>query len=241
MSRMRTLFPFALLSVVLSGYGCGGDTPQPKAPVAENGSDNDHRDPAPLEVSAEIGALDADKVTKVFESSMRDLQGCLRAGAKRVEFIGGGVAFFIKVDQNGRVSHAHLERTSLGDRETERCMLDVLRGRDWPAPVGGKTGLARNSFDFDPPNDVRPAEQWSSDKVEETISSVGSQIAKCKQGAGGSYEVTMYVTTQGSPLSVGIAPPDERGEAASDCLVQVLKSASYPKPGSWPAKVSFSL
>jgi hypothetical protein len=42
-------------------------------------------------------------------------------------------------------------------------------------------------------------------------------------------------------LSVGVTPPDDQGESAVDCLVEVLKHAKFPSPGSWPAKVSFSL
>ena len=120
-------------------------------------------------------------------------------------------------------------------------MLDVLRGKDWPAPVGGKEGHARNSFDFDPPNDVRPAEEWPSDKVEEALDEKRSEIASCKSSAPGTYQVTMYVKTSGEALSVGVTPPDAQGESAVDCLVETLKAAEYPKPGSWPAKVSFSL
>jgi hypothetical protein len=51
----------------------------------------------------------------------------------------------------------------------------------------------------------------------------------------------MYVGTDGHALSVGVTPPDSHGEAAVDCLVGVLKEAKYPSPGSWPAKVTFTL
>jgi hypothetical protein len=40
---------------------------------------------------------------------------------------------------------------------------------------------------------------------------------------------------------VGIASSDESGEKAADCLVDLLKGAKFPSPGSWPAKVTFSL
>jgi hypothetical protein len=38
-----------------------------------------------------------------------------------------------------------------------------------------------------------------------------------------------------------MAPPDEQGEDAVDCIVDVLKQAKFPSPGSWPAKVTFTL
>ncbi|MEZ4226597.1 MAG: AgmX/PglI C-terminal domain-containing protein [Polyangiaceae bacterium] len=228
---LATLFPLA----------CGGGDKPVKAPTEIEEQDDGPGTGTQLDVSAEVGALDEGKVTKVFEKSIKELQGCLGQGARRVEFIGGGVAFFVKVDQSGRVSHAHLERSTIGDRDTEKCMLGVLQSKEWPAPVGGKVGIARNSFDFDPPNDVRPAEEWSADKVSETLDAKRSEISQCKSSAPGSYEVTLYVKTDGRALAVGVTPPDERGEAAVDCLVETLMGAEFPKPGSWPAKVSFSL
>ena len=59
--------------------------------------------------------------------------------------------------------------------------------------------------------------------------------------AGGNFEATMYVSTDGSVLAVGVTPPDEGGEDAVDCLVSTLKQATFPSPGSWPAKVTFAL
>jgi hypothetical protein len=88
---------------------------------------------------------------------------------------------------------------------------------------------------------VRPPTEWSSDRVSETLEDKSDDISKCKNGSSGAFKATMYVSTQGEALSVGIAPPDESGESAVDCLVEVVKGASYPKPGSWPAKVTFDL
>jgi hypothetical protein len=221
--------------------GCGGGDPPPKTAGDVEIEPEDGREGAPLDVSSEIGALDEDKVNEAFSGSIKELQRCLNQGSERVEFIGGAVSFYVKVDGSGKLSHAHLEQTSLGDRETEKCMLDVLKRKSWPPPVGGEEGYARKSFDFDPPNDVRPPTEWSSDRVSETLEEKSDEISKCKNGSRGAFKATMYVSTQGEALSVGIAPPDESGEAAVDCLVEVVKGASYPKPGSWPAKVTFDL
>ncbi len=220
---------------------CGGGETNPKTAVDVPGARDDEGDSAPLDVTAEIGALDQDKVDQVFSASIKGLQGCLNQGARRVEFIGGAVAFFVKVDTSGQLVHAHVEQSTLGDRETEKCMLGVLRAKSWPAAVGGEVGYARKSFDFDPPNDVRPPTEWESDRVSESLDDKSALIAECKNGASGSFTATMYVSTEGEPLAVGITPPDESGEASVDCLVEIVKSTTYPKPGSWPAKVTFSL
>jgi hypothetical protein len=221
---------------------CGGSEREPKTAADDIELESDYGDSSSgMAVSSEVGGLDEDKVNATFESSVRELQRCLNRGAGRLEFLGGGVSFFIQVDSEGQIVHAYLEQSTLGDRKTEKCMLGALKAKSWPKPVGGRVGHARKSFDFDPPNDVRPPTEWSSDHIEEALEKESAAIAQCKAGNRGKHTATMYIGTKGQPLAVGVTPPDERGEAAVDCLVDVLQSITYPSPGSWPAKLSFEL
>jgi hypothetical protein len=232
----------SLYLIVTLAVACGGGDPPPK--TAHDASETEGAragSESGMSTNAEIGALDEAAVDRTFGKSLNGLQRCLHAGARRVEFIGGGVSFYIEVDTTGALQEARLEDSSLGDRETESCMLNALRARTWPKPVGGDKGYARKSFDFDPPNDVRPPTVWDSQRVSETLDKLGPEIDDCKHGSRGRFKVTMYVATDGTPLSVGITPPDQAGEAALDCLAEKLKGASFPSPGSWPAKVSFQL
>lgn len=223
-------------------FGCGGgDAPARSADDAETDGSGSRGRGEQMSASAEIGALDEAAVDRTFRKSLSGLERCLHTGARRVEFIGGKVSFYIEVDSGGSLRHAHLEESTLGDRDTEKCMLGVLGSKRWPKPVGGDMGYARNSFDFDPPNDVRPPTDWESDRLSEVLDKLAPELDECKQGASGRFKATLYVATDGAPLSVGITPPDASGDAALDCLAQALKNATYPSPGSWPAKVSFEL
>lgn len=234
----------ALASMLVSsvGVGCGGGSSTSSAVRSpeDEGSSRRQRSGGP-EVSSEVGGLDEAKVNETFEQSIGALQKCLSRGASRIEFLGGAVSFFIEVGSDGSVSHAHLEQSTLGDRKTEKCMLSALQAKTWPKPIGGKVGLARKSFDFDPPNDVRPPTDWEAQNVEPVLEKKSAEIAECKSGSSGTFTATLYVDTEGSPISVGVTPPDAAGESAVDCLVELLKDATYPSPGSWPAKVTFQL
>lgn len=227
---------------VLIATGCGGgETPAPKAPdEAETPRAERSRGPQ-MSASAEIGALDEAQVSKAFRGSQGALQKCLASGAERNELEGGDIAFLVKIGAGGRVVHAHAEKSTIGDRETEECMLQALRRRSWPEPQGGDVGLARSSFSFDMPNDARPPTDWEPDRVGDTISELSSKIRACKKGARGKITATLYVDPDGNAVSVGIASSEDSGEDAADCLVSLLKDAKYPSPGSWPAKVSFPL
>ena len=238
--RVTSLVRFVSTALaILACHACGGSEPPPKPP--EPTTESNDSAPSPVSMSAEIGGLSVEKVDKTFQSALSDFQRCLDDGAKRVEFLGGSVSFFIKIDEHGKVDHAHLEKSTIGDRDTEKCLLDSLRHKHWPKPVGGVHGLARKSFDFDPPNDVRAPTSWDGDRVTEAVSKLAHKVSACKNGDSGAFEATVYVATDGSVLAAGVTPPDEAGESDVDCLVSALKGASLPSPGSWPAKVTFSL
>jgi hypothetical protein len=168
------------------------------------------------------------------------LEACLADGWTRVEFMGGAVTFYIAVNLDGSLKDVYLEQSTLGHRETEKCLTDVLRSQAWPRPVGGKVGEARNSMNLDPPADVRPPIDWAPDEIAEGLTQISEDLDTCKEG-NGPFSVTIYVGTDGSVLSAGAAPPNAAGEQAVDCIVGVLMSAQFASPGSWPAKVSFEL
>jgi hypothetical protein len=120
-------------------------------------------------------------------------------------------------------------------------MLAALRRQEWPKPVGGSVGLARKSFDFDPPNDVRPPTDWTEEEVRPAVNDLKGRLSDCKNGRRAAFQATAYVAADGSVLSASVTPPDEAGENDVDCLVDVIRQATFPSPGSWPAKVTFRL
>jgi hypothetical protein len=238
LARPALLLALAQASLV----ACGGDearAPRPKVVEQRPVQETDHLHG--VRATSEIGGLNEDAVETTFKSSLGALQRCLNQGSSRVEFLAGSVAFFLKIGGAGRVEHAHLESSTLGDRETERCMLAALRKKTWPKPVGGEVGLARKSFEFDAPNDVRPPTDWAEEEVRSAVQKLNGQLRSCKNGSRRTFQATAYVAADGSVLSASVTPPDEQGEEEVDCLVEVIQQATFPSPGSWPAKVSFSL
>jgi hypothetical protein len=239
MSFRSFLRPFALLAPICL-LACGGEAPEPKT-ADDDAVTLEEEDDSGVSVSSEIGGLNQEKVDEVFAETVSSLTKCLNQGSRRNEYLGGAVNFFIRIGSSGEIDHARMAESTLGDRDTEKCMLGALRKHHWPKPVGGEVGLASKSLDFDPPSDVRPPTEWSQSDVDETLSKMGDDVYGCKKGSRARITATMYVDTNGSVIGAGIASDDDSGESAADCLVDLLKRTTFPSPGSWPAKVSFRL
>jgi hypothetical protein len=232
----------SILALLVSAASCGGSdppaaAPAPEAPKAAERPKAKQR----LSISGQLGSLDEGKVEETFNRLVPRFGDCLAQGSSRVEFIGGHVKFFVRIGVDGSAKWAYLSESTIGDRDTERCMLGIARGVRWPQPAEGE-GQAQKAFDFDPSPDVRDAVPWGADRIAKSLKSAHAKLSHCTQGAPGKYKATVYVQTDGSALAAGVATPDERGESsAADCLVDVIKAMKFPSPGSWPAKVMFDV
>jgi hypothetical protein len=229
-----------VLGLALLALSCGSNTAPVQAPRAAQPAKPAAQEQQ-IAVSSEVGALDEDAVNSVFERAQRSLMGCAKKGASRVELLGGDIAFYVGIDQSGRAADARVERSTIGDRGTETCMLAVLRGHAWPKPVGGRKGQVHKSFAFDMPSDARPPVEWTADDVKSSVKKIRKQLQECGSDGSGTYQITAYIDTQGTPISVGAASPEPVADSQIDCLVAVVKGSKFKSPGSYPAKVSFEL
>jgi hypothetical protein len=227
------------LVVVAGSIGCGSTPPpapeEPKAAPSETVS----RSSGPT-FESEIGALDDTKVKQTFEHVSVRLTGCFSDGARDVAYLAGDIRFVVRVAKDGSARWAYVKDSTLGDRKTEACMVSALKAASWPKPQGGE-GLAENSFTFDPGSDERPPVAWSPDRLGPQQKKVKRELSRCQKEAGTkSLKATMYIETDGSASSVGVASGDEKGDAAAACVVAALKALKYPSPGSYASKVTVS-
>ncbi len=272
---LRSLSFLSLLSL-LSLAACGS-SPPPKAdePVAEQRSSSSG---PKLQMSQELGSIDERKVQQTFDSLVNGtLENCHKQGRDRLEYLTGDVKVFLRIDGNGHVKYGFFEDSTIGDRDTEKCIMGVFSSTTWPKPEGGEAEV-RSGFGWGPGGEREPT-AWSSDKVTTALvesKDVKKDIDKCKKGVSGDFRVTAYVEadeggdsggsgggakpgknkpaakpkhgkagaakeTGGRFKAIGMAPPNKDGAEKVDCLVDALKSLELPSPGSYAAKVTFSL
>ncbi len=228
----------ASLLVAFALCACGGEEPAAKAPEPAHEA---APPPKPrLMAKSELGDVDPAEVTRAFKKLGDRFLECQKGGLDRVEVLAGALKFFVRIGADGSAKWAYLEESEIGDRETEKCLLDVVTGARWPVPSGGDAE-ARYTMEL-PLQSTRPPNDWGPDRVAAALGRQGGEIDRCKAGVRGSFRATMYVGPGGKVIAAGVATSTKDGDDKADCLARaLLKLKGLPSPGSWPAKVTFGL
>lgn len=236
------LVRLASFSLLFASLACGSSTPEPASSDQSTAVDGPRRTGPAVSMDADIGALDEAKVLSTFQSAQSAISSCLTRGAERLPYLAGRVRFHVRVDQAGKATSVHLEASDIGDRTTEECMLRALAQKSWPAPEGGREGIAKTEFSFDPPGNARPPVDWSLANAGKGGEKLEVELARCKREAGAEdLSAVAYVDTDGKVLAIGVSGSDPRVEAAADCVVSAAKAAELSSPGSWVAKLHLSV
>ncbi|HEX7666739.1 MAG TPA: AgmX/PglI C-terminal domain-containing protein [Polyangiaceae bacterium] len=244
---MQTTHKIIAFSAVFSLLAaCGGSTPPATTPTTEDTASTSGAQAGNgnvPQVSQELGSIDPNAVERQFEKLQGKIQGCFKTGLGKVEYLNGDVSVFLRVGTDGSVKYGYFEDSSLGDRDTEKCILSTLTGASWPKPQGGEAEV-RKSFGFDAPGDVRAPTAWSGDKIAAALGKAQSQIDGCKAGVSGTFKGAAYVQPDGKKgkvQAVGLAAPSKEGADKIDCLIGVVQGLELPSPGSYAAKVPLGL
>jgi len=235
----RATVASGVLGALLSLPGCGGGEPPAKEPEPVATSPQ-KAVPLVAKTSQELGSVDPAAVKRAFAALDDKFTECQKRALDRVEVLAGEVKFFLRIGSDGSAKWAYVERSQLGDRDTEKCLVEVVLGARWPRPDGGDAE-ARYAMEL-PLQSARPPSDWSADKVAPAMGKNGNAIDKCKAGARATFRATIYVGPGGKVLSAGVDMSNRDGQEQADCLARALvKMKGLPSPGSWPAKVTFGL
>jgi hypothetical protein len=227
------------LALLCAASACAGDEPVARQPEPAPPEQTKARGSG-LAVQNELGTIDPEAVKRVFRSLDERFMACQKRGLERVEVLAGNVKFSLRIGADGQAKWAYVPESDLGDRATESCLVDVVMGSSWPKPDGGDAE-AQYAMEL-PLQATRPANDWSSERVTQTLLKHATAIDQCKAGTAAPFHATMYVAPGGRVLSASVTAGGKDDQSKADCLSDLLgKLKSLPSPGSWPAKVSFSL
>ncbi|MEP7120099.1 MAG: hypothetical protein ABJE95_04275 [Byssovorax sp.] len=230
-TRRRALIGLAAAIALLPA--CASALPPPvirdAAPVAEK------IDPGPTSMESEIGGLNEEAMDRAFASL--EVQRCLTEGSSRLSAIGGEFKLRLRINRDGGARWAYVSESTLGDRATEKCLLDLVRNRSWPKPVGGE-GLAEKAYAIDAPTAPVVLEEK---RMLADVARARAAASSCRHGVKGSFFATVHVRPDGRISAAGVAPPSERGEDVADCVVDAIRKLRFRRAAPRAAKVSFEI
>ncbi|UJR81431.1 AgmX/PglI C-terminal domain-containing protein [Sandaracinus amylolyticus] len=229
----------AVVLIAAAVAGCGGSSESTETAArgdATAGAERPAERDDGSQITGLLGTIRPDQVDNALQPRMDAFMRCLAPRLSEVEFLGGDVRLSFRIHTDGTVAWVFPSQTTIGDRQAERCVLDVARRARFPRPHGGEAEFTWG-FAFDPPEDVRPPTSWEATHIGPALLSGAPDLAtRC--GVSG-VRVTAYVAPGGRVLAAGASAPDAQALESVDCVVDAVRGLTMPDPGSYAAKVTF--
>ncbi len=208
----------------------------PKTPDVEAGQP-ERIDRGPSSYGHPVGALSQYDVEETFRGIYGDVQRCARRGARRIPELAGAFKISMRIGTDGSASEVYLSESTLGDRATETCILELVRSTPWPRAVGG-TGDAEHGFSIE---SNHPVAEWPEHRVRPYLARIRRETTPCWTGMLARFTVTLYVGSDGRVLAAGVASPNAEAEQQADCLVERLLQLKLRRHNDRTVKVTFRI
>lgn len=219
----------------------GGDEPEAETTTAEthatSGEEREIERNDGVGVEGLMGTISAMAVQRALEPKIGRFFSCFSQRTRDVEVLGGRIVLAFRVRTDGSVLWVYPRESNIGDRETERCMLEVAANTRFSRPQGGEAEFSY-PLELDTAEDVRPPTFWDASRVSSNVERVRGEIVDCGSGP---FHVTVYVAPGGRVIAAGASTSEQTQSDALECVADAVRSWSMPDPGSYPAKVSFDL
>lgn len=195
-----------------------------------------------VQIEGLMGTISADMVERGIEPRMGRFLRCFEDRYRSLEVLGGRFQMAFRIHTDGTVRWVYPSDSTLGDRETERCLLHVAAGIRFHPPRGGEAEFSY-PLALDTAEDVRPPLNWDSARVSSVlVDGARALLASCRPaGSRATYRVTAYIMPGGTVQAAGAATDDADAAESLDCVAQAVRGWSMSDPGSYPAKVQFEV
>lgn len=195
-----------------------------------------------ITIEGQLGTLRQSAVSATLNAALNRIQRCYTTRLEEHPYLSGAVQYKIRIGTDGFVRWVLPTQSTLGDRATEQCMVEILRGLRFPEPCGGEAETTWGPS-FEGGEDVRPAVAWETSRIQQQLTRRRAQLMQCLGAAtGASAQVTLYVGQGGRVITAGAAVSTHEADSALACLVHEVSAwRGLPDPGSYPAKVSFTV
>jgi hypothetical protein len=239
--------------VIACAAGCGASEAEEAERASTAGDEDEVERDDGMVTEGTLGTVPSHVVESTLQARQGKFLRCFTDAWRSDPLVGGEVRFVFRVGPSGEVRWVYPVVSTVGDVETERCLLDVARRARFPKPHGGEAEFSW-SLGVDPMDDVRPPVPWEGDQAAPLVAEHRDAVLQdCIDGAPTAYRVTAYVAQGGTVRrvgvaarveadpSVGVGEPRVATERARACVAERIREWAFPDPGSYPAKITFDL
>lgn len=195
-----------------------------------------------MAVSGIMGTINTNRIQDIFELRLRQFERCFTEREREIAFIGGRIDFYFRVDLDGRVVWVNPKHSTIGDRQTERCLMDIVKRTRFPVPRGGGEAEVAWGFEREPNPEVQLPVESNEQSLIPFISENTESLLACNVG-NSSVTVNAYIAPGGTILSAGasISGREPADETMLDCVTNAVTGWVMPDPGITATKFSFNL
>jgi TonB family protein len=201
---------------------------------------NDTQDKPPedgLETSGTYeGTLETSKLQAAFKEKGKEAYACYEAARERNRHLEGDITIRFEILPSGAARAAVVERSTLGDDDMERCLVEIISKMSLPKPQGGVV-LAEYPVGFHPSSVIPGAGEPTEEERGAYLGAATKAVKGCKK-LPEDFQVAIWITAEGKALSAGYAAGRPEDHEVRPCVVDALKGASYPKTKR-PRKVTY--
>jgi hypothetical protein len=228
--------------------GCAAKAPPPKAAapapapeperVAKPSADEE------MVVEGTLGSLTDDEIAGPFQRRWSDISRCYTNEKQKLRYLGGKIELKVRVGAAGEPKSVHLQGSTVGSWDAERCILEIARSLTFSKPHGGKEAEFVYPIEF---RSEAPVTAWAGDdkRVVAAMPRIKKDVAGCAQkGAArppAGMVVTVYVGPGGKIASAGLHADAAVDETLASCVADKARAWRLFDPQGRMAKVSLRL
>jgi hypothetical protein len=233
-TRTRETSTFGLAILLCALVGCAKSRPQQHgaAPAPSPSPTATVPDGAALTVVPHAqGTIKKDLVEAAFKARDAQIADCARKHAVDLPWVGGQLVLKVRSGQKGEVTAVQVVEP-LGNADVEGCVIGVVRGIVFEAPMGGEFAETTQGFTLAA---ARPAEAWGSEEVARVFAANRAALDKCAAsdvtgGVPKTLRVSLFIGAGGSVLSTTVGADDPMSDAYVRCVIGEVKGWKFNEP-----------
>lgn len=241
---MKRLFLWALSAGACFVLSCGGPEANrtARSAIDYGGGAPKRERRGGMEVHGIMGTINTNRIQEIFELRLLKFERCFAEREGEIAYIGGRIEFYFRVALDGSVVWVNPKTSTIGDRKTERCLMDIVKETRFPQPRGGGEAEVAWGFEREPNPEVRPPVDADSESLLPIVEQNLDSLFVCDLGSS-SVTISALIAPGGTVVAAGasVAGRDQADQSMLDCVTDAVAGWLMPDPGAQAVKFSFNL